>query len=313
MGRSILFVLGQAGTAAYLAPVLRYWASWDGAPVWSVWVTEPAGIRLSAEGLGMFSAPEDLSSAWEALSPGLVVVSASQTSLEAEAIRLAQRDAVPIHAILDTWYGYARRCAGQRFARVLVIDSVAAQSAVQEGIDPETVLVVGHPGWEDLPPLPAADARQILFVSQPIRRLYGSELGYDERSAFGLLETVARQRPDLIREIVFSPHPEDDFVPPDGIRVVKGRQGIAEAGTVVGLFSSLLVDALVAHRKLILLHPGQDRPAISLFGERQVGVSAGDGAGLVRALEGAGGADFDLASAVIGSCERLTALWGRET
>lgn len=309
MAKPILFVLGQSASVSYLAPVWRTWPS--DAPGWFVLGTSHAVDRMRLEGFDVDSRCLSSSSkkAWEDLLPGLLVVSASGSQIEREAISLARQNGIKVVAILDTWYGLIRRCRSDNFDLVLVIDEVCRQTLVEHGLDSSMVSVVGHPGWETVAPLASVNPHVVMYVSQPVRHFYGSSLGYDEWSAFELLRDASRRRPDLIQEIIFAPHPGDHMPPPDGHKTVAGREGLAVAGTVVGLFSSLLVDASIAGKNVILLHPGRGAAVISPFGPHYCS-GAGDVNCLIQRMEHPAKIGIDYEQILRGSCERVCALWG---
>lgn len=255
--------------------------------------------------------PEDgsLLSLWKNLAPDLVVTSASGTELEAQTITLSREHGVAVVAILDSWYGYARRLGNQIPDHIVVIDDVAAADAVREGLPADRLRIVGHPAWERVLVLPDTNLKVVLFVGQPIRQQYGNDLGYDQHTAFRLLQQAAELRPDLIEDVLFSPHPADDMKPPSEIESVTGAEGLQRAGIVTGMFSSLLVEAALAGRHVVSLHPGTDAPAICPFGGKADLPHAGSVDAVIATLLNPKRTAAGLRTQLAGSNDRLDQLF----
>ncbi len=270
MPRPILFAVGQAGSAEYLIPLWRRWLAQEPKASWRVAASPAARERILSSGLRGVpfvadeSNPETLARSLGDWKPELVLASASHASVEATVIAFARRHSLPVMRFIDTWYGYRNRLdADGRLdlpSKVFVINNNAIEQAIAEGLPREILEPVGQPAWEAVTPLPPADRRQVMFVSQPVERHYGKCLGYTEATSWKLIYETARHRPDLIEGLIFAPHPEDTMPPPkpEGIiRIARrGRDALGDAGTVVGMFSSLMVDALLAGRPVVSLQPG---------------------------------------------------------
>lgn len=271
MPHQILFVVGQSATVAYLAPLWRNWLSRKEPAGWKVLAAKPAAERAEYErlvGLPMtviesddIKDIEEVLSGWTA---ECVIMSASFAPVERAAVAFARRHRVPLARIVDTWYGYRRRLENPAGIlelpdRLLVIDREAAAEAVAEGIPPDIVEVVGQPAWENVRILPPGDRRDVLFVSQPIERYYGMSLGYTEKTVWQLFYQTVQAYPHLVRQILYAPHPEDDMPPPGmpGVTVVEsGLLSLPAVGSVVGMFSSLVTDALLSGRHVVSFQPG---------------------------------------------------------
>ncbi len=321
MQRQILFAVGQDGSVEYLAPLWRRWLDSTPAPGWRVALSAGARERLphlDLEDLPVVAGePGSVTSLEAALGswrPDIVLASASYCPVEEAAFRYARRRGIAVMRFIDTWYRYRDRLctAGGVFAvpdRVLVIDEYAVAEARAEGVPGEALLTVGHPAWEVVSRLPAADRRDVMFVSQPVARFYGDVLGYTERSAWDEFLEVARARPDLVRRILFAPHPNDDMPPPpanDLVTVVpSGRKALAEVGTVVGMFSSLLADALLAGRHVVSFQPHAVGIDMNAMGRDSFMPRARTTAELVEALAGESACAAELRRALAGSCDRL--------
>lgn len=237
------------------------------------------------------------------------VLALSMTGAEAECalIAAAHKWGLPAVQLLDTWGPYQHRVREPMAKRVAVVDAAARAEAIAAGIAEKRIAIVGQPAWEQAKPLPEADATTVAFLSQPIARLYGTSLGYTEASALAMLEEVAAARPDYVRRIVVVPHPAGDLTTGDK-RAVPLAQALAEAGTVVGMFSSAMADALIGGRRVLSLQPcavGEDRSPLSRHGRIR---RANTAAELVSALGFQSVRGSDLANMLAGSTARLAAL-----
>lgn len=271
MPRPILFVVGQSATVAYLAPVWRRWLQRGQPASWRVLAGPAAAHRILYENLdGLPWTAIESDSAIElqrglgAWRPECLVMSASFAPVERAAILFAEQHAIPVARIIDTWYGYRRRLlwSGDQIRlpdRLLVIDDAARDEAIAEGIPKAIIEVVGQPAWEHVGRFPAGDRRDILFVSQPIERFYGESLGYTEKSVWRLFSETIRAFPELARNVYYAAHPDDDMLPPNDPRVTvvdSGLLTLPKVGTVVGMFSSLVTDALLSGRHVVSFQPG---------------------------------------------------------
>ena len=303
----LLFVVAQVGTAAYLEPLWRRWL--DRPPVleWCVVASESVRARITANGLTNLP----LQSETTEFRADRVVASASNSALEESA--LGRAASARIARIVDTWYGYRRRLIGHHGDlmlpdHVLVIDREARRHAIDEGLPADRITVVGHPAWEQVAPLPAVGRDRVLFVSQPVQRHFGDTLGYNERTTWKLFHETARRHPALVTEIHFAAHPEDDMpVPqePDVTVVPDGRAALAEVGTVVGMYSSLLIDAALAGRHVVGLQPGANGTGLRAVGPNGMVPLARTVEGLVAALSAAPPETDGLRRELKDSCRRL--------
>ncbi len=319
MPRRILFAVGQAGSTEYLIPLWRRWLSRKPNVSWRVAASPSAhrrietaelnGIPLLADGCDN---PQMLASALGPWRPDLIFDSASGAAIEAAASKFGRMLGIPIVLLVDVWYGYRARFGANGSAelpeKIFVIDDQAVREAVREGLPENLLLPVGHPGWEEVAALPPADRRHVMFASQPVRRYFGESLGYTEASSWRMLLETAYRRPDLITKLVFAPHPDDEVQPPaedDLVRVARGRDAMADVGTVVSMFSSLMTDALLAGRHVISLQPnavGADR---SSMGRERMIARATTAEELVAALSAPSPEPAELRAALKDSCARL--------
>lgn len=194
----------------------------------------------------------------------LLVLSASADRREDELRKHAKAAGVATVQIIDTWYNYRGRFAaiGEDPSMVdwpdavLVIDEGARREAAAEGIPASKLVIAGQPAWEQAIPLPEGDMGHVLFVDQPIRDRVGSGLGYDEYSAFAILEHGIRTSAGRWRAAMVCLHPERRGVSPFPVEPIPSAEGLARAEVVVGMFSSLMLDAFLGGKRVLSLQPG---------------------------------------------------------
>ena len=206
--RTILFAAGQAGSVAYLRPLLERWLASKTAPDWRIALTKDCRDRLAARDAERYRVLRDEPKTIEDLellladwSPDLVVAATSRTAVEDIAFHYARARKLPVLRFFDTWYHYRERLSltNGDFAlpdKVLVIDACAVTEAEQAGVPRHLLTAVGHPAWEAIDILPTADRRDVMFVSQPVRRHFGETLGYTEDQVWRSLveiDTVIRE------------------------------------------------------------------------------------------------------------------------
>ncbi|MDW3206332.1 MAG: hypothetical protein R8L07_12420 [Alphaproteobacteria bacterium] len=298
----LLVVLAEAGAAAYLAPVLRAWSETEPGFEWSVVATAVASARLPVEALGarlkhaaLNRGEQREAAEWiDRLSATALLCSAGGWPMEHGAVAEARSQHLPVCQFVDTWTNYARRFradvpGGLRLPdRLLLIDEQGVKEAVAEGIPRSLCATCGHPVWETISELDPTDSRASVFIGAPVYRDYGTELGYTESDSWAMLEKVRRDRPDLISDLLYAPHPEQTDladIDPNRIRPYHSRQLETEIGQVFGIFSAPLVDAYLSGRRSVSIQPnavGQDMWPLSRFGFAPRARSEEE---LIRALE----------------------------
>jgi len=203
----------------------------------------------------------------EGLSPGTAVVVTSTSYAESErvAVQWARQNGVPCAQLVDSWYGYRQRITltnGEALLpdEIWLFDGDARRDAAAEGLPQERLRIVGSPAWESVSVLPEAPASHVLLIDQPVAADMGDRLGYDENDFMLLVTDVLEQDGGGDLRLCVAPHPRrcgPILSLPKGTKVVRdAREELARCGTVIGMFSSLLIDAFLAGRHVISVQPG---------------------------------------------------------
>ena len=319
----LLVLLVEAGAAAYAAPLLARWSDVDPGFDWRVAATPVAATRLP---VGL--APErvitreiDRESAENGgglvtdAKPAMLLSSAGGWAAERAAVAAAQAASVPTVQFVDTWTNYlyrftsAGRTAPQFPDRIVVIDETAVSEAVAEGLPAARIVACGHPVWEGIDLLPPTESRDTVFIGGPVRRDYGSTLGYTEDDCWDMVLSVRAARPDLIDDLYYAPHPEQTTLRnvDDSMIVTYGADMLkADIGQVLGIFSAPLTDAYLAGRRSISVQPGAagaDKWPLSRFGFAPRATTMDD---LIAALEAEPDRDGLLRRSLKDSCRRVS-------
>lgn len=320
MSGSILFVVGQSSTVAYLAPLWQRWLQRATEITWRVIATESALKRIELEDLDGLPLVPVVDANLAALNhclgdwrPEGLVMSATSAPIERTACEFAQLEGKPTARIIDTWYGYRRRLSDENGKlylpeKLIVIDEPAAQAAMAEDIPRDIIEILGQPAWEHVELLPPADRRDVLFVSQPIRRNYDMSLRYTEQTVWEFFVETMQSYPDLFRHVYYSVHPDDDMPPPEmtGVEVVRsGAATLAKVGTAVGMFSSLLTDALLAGRHVVSFQPNNSDSNLANMGRRNFVPHALTPDELAAALSAAAPDVGEMRDVLRDSCDRV--------
>lgn len=320
--KRILFVAVETNAAAFLAPLLLRWHNRPEVKSWRLIAAPYANEQFSriadrVPRIVTENSPQGLAAALKGLSaqnwePEALVVSAGGHPLEFAALEACK--GLPRAQFIDTWTNYRRRFEGPSgmsvAERVFVIDDNAVREAEDAGLPRERMVVTGQPSWENVAPLPAAPRSRVLFLSAPVIDGYGSSLGYGERDCWQIVQQVRAERPDLVAELSFAPHPVEkhpDAAALAGAKLVRyDRSLLASIGTVIGMFSSPMIDAFLAGRVVVSVQPGavgMDQCPLSRHGYID---RVGDAKALAAALEKPKSADRErFAGAFRNSTDRL--------
>ena len=200
--------------------------------------------------------------------------------------KFAADQAVPSLAVLDQWQNYVTRFSGPSAGEQLgympsciaVMDETVRRDMVSQGFPAERIFVSGHPRFEVLRDYVArtdrdaargkvaelgleSDARIVTFVSEPARRFFAAEEGFDEVSILVALLDCCRGWADSGPiDIALKYHPRnipEDFaeiVEPateSGLRLhhivgeIEPWDLLMASDVVVGMISILLVDSVL--------------------------------------------------------------------
>lgn len=265
--KHILFILAQAGQAAFVAPILEHWKSSKlSAHSYSLLPSDVAlkyldqGIVDSASAIYSW---DDLNSFTDQQGFDLIISSATKNNLEVEISVLCAQNSIPHIQFVDTFYDVEERLKASsnqasRPSSIWVLDGVIAQM-----LDFKNVTAVGHPFWEmalDKPKNFQKD-RKVIFAAQPISEVFqlSDTLGYDEQIVWAHLCNIQKQYPDLISELIYAPHPAQKHLPElsgENCRFLNDNEDAILAGEyMVGMYSAILVEAHLREQKVISFQP----------------------------------------------------------
>ena len=262
MSQPILFVVSQTSTVCYLAPLWRLWLVGQSQISFIVLVNSVAAQQVRKENIDGLNWIEMKSNACDYLDQQFAVVrpknlitsTGHSSKLEDEALQFASKHRLPTARIIDTWYAYRSRIGtlkeiDQINTKVLVIDEVAKIEAIVDGVPKNMIEIVGQPAWEHLPLLDNRNRSKVLFASQPIQHIYKTQLGYTEETVWNIILQARAMRPDLFTDLICALHPEGLDIAAKERDVVFTNNGpsyLKEVGTVIGMFSSLMTEALLS-------------------------------------------------------------------
>lgn len=285
MKSRLLFVVVETGAANYLAPLWGHWISQGVGIEWKIIAAPGAATFLSnhfsnpPEVFEVSDRAEDLEPWLNGWQPQRILCSAgAQYPLEHAARRYARMHGIQVIQFIDAPYNYGLRFPSQESDRlpdaILVADERISAEAAAEGVPKQLLAPLGHPAWESAKPMPAAPSKSVLFIGSPIAAHYGRRLGYDEWDAWNAVRDAAILRRDLLEVLMYAPHPvqreiSEQTVEPARL-ITNSAEGIARAGTVLGMFSMPMFDAFFAQRRVVSVQPaaiGPDLCALSRWGQ----------------------------------------------
>lgn len=149
---------------------------------------------------------------------GLVTGTSWGNMLELKVIAACKEARIPTISILDYWSNYQARFKDDLGNFIfpdtyIVMDELAAQEAIQEGVPANILRVLGHPGLDKyiLQRRKTAffgNKNKLLFLSQPLSALYGKGLGYTEQQVLEECILAVQGNDDYSLSVKF--HPKDD-------------------------------------------------------------------------------------------------------
>jgi hypothetical protein len=219
-----------------------------------------------------------------------------------ELARRSRAAGLRVECVLDNWMNYRRRLEMDGGELLVpdayhVMDALARQRAIDEGLPAEVVSVSGHPGLAELAVL-SGDARVLLrrriaellgfeasrglivWVSEPAAREQAA--GYTEEQALGELCAAVRANAGHWAICVLA-HPREDRALvqvawtrrslglPGGVLLpgdITAREAVGAAHGVAGMTSILLYESWLLGRPTLSLQPGLARPDLRIYRDR---------------------------------------------
>ncbi|MEB3238277.1 MAG: hypothetical protein VKO64_11725 [Candidatus Sericytochromatia bacterium] len=270
MRARLIVFSSDPGGASCLIPVLK-----DLPESWALKVFAGRDAREAFANAGFDPVATEPDSIDEMLEGRVTAVLTSASSLPERDMtekrlwrRAAERD-VPSLAVLDQWQCYVARFSGPQGREPLgylptaiaVMDEQARTEMIREGFPEDRLVVTGQPALgvvrERVVSLKAADSTpgaRVTWFSQPLRALFGRDLGFDEHDMLGIVRTamgmLGEGRPRLVCKL----HPRErreDFPPDEAdFEVVAGDRDndalLAASDVVLGMSTVMLVHAVLA-------------------------------------------------------------------
>lgn len=298
----ILFTAGDVGGARALLPVIQ---ECDSRRL-SFFVLNHGYIsRECPSPLPKVSPPNDLTSAtvaaWLAdLKISVLVFGSSiHDTMPLTLARQAQGHGLAVVHVLDNWSNYRRRLEHDGLPMLIpdiytVMDEMACEGAVAEGIPFECIRITGQPALASLADeftsfpngLKEHEPFQLLFISEPVEADQGTGpesphfRGYTEKTVLRLLYQALQPYSNQIILSVL-PHPrekrdglEDTWqAARGGLRGAilpgdNGRRHVLAADGVIGMASILLYEAWLVAKPVFSLQPGLRTPSLRMLEKR---------------------------------------------
>lgn len=298
----ILFAAGDVGGAQALLPIIQ---ECDGRRV-SFFVLEHGCLSAQCPtSWPKALPPKDLDpatvSAWLAdrKISALVFGSSVHDTMPLTLARHAQEHGLAVVHVLDNWSSYRRRLEHDGLPLLIpdiytVMDELAYEAAVVEGVAAECIRITGQPALASLAAEAAMFAKgekeegalHLIFVSEPVEADQGGGLespqfrGYTEKTVLTLLCQALQPYSGQIRLSVL-PHPREDRhgledswqAAKGGLRGAilaggDGRRQVMAADGVVGMASILLYEAWLLGKPVLSLQPGLRTNALRVLAQR---------------------------------------------
>lgn len=272
--KRIFFGANDAGGANAIAPVAAELAN-RGA-IFKGFASGPARAIFTERGISSIDADllsdVELDPAFDDFRPEIVLVGTSVGfTVEKRLTIRANARIVPSIAVLDFWSNYSLRFSKDKkdFAYlptvVCVMDERARDEMVAEGFAPKRIAVTGNPHFDhfaDGITRANEDSKEILFISQPLSEMRNfTDYGFDEFDAASDIAEAMQRVHGLHLNIRL--HPKEDVHKYDkylgenvSIADAALPAAISRAGLIIGIFSSVLIQAAAAGKYVISYEPG---------------------------------------------------------
>lgn len=279
----LIFAAGDVGGARALAPVAHLAAS-SGHQTWFVQhgaIAQDYADQDVAWNWISLDKPQSLLSKFDF--EMVVFASSVKDSMALELALSAQAHGLPTAHVLDNWSNYAERLIHQNGQRLspdvyAVMDDLAYQSALCEGVEPDSLVITGAPALAHITAQVPNPAGGIIFVSEPVSLDQGRDpacssfRGYTEDQVLALLLEVLQPWGKQINLQVF-PHPREDpvrlvhvietqgdCVPCAVLTADEKPAALANARAITGMSSILLYESWLAGLPTLSLQPGLRLP-----------------------------------------------------
>ncbi|NHN33882.1 hypothetical protein [Paenibacillus agricola] len=283
--RHILFLAHDPGGCDVTRPVFNRLKEQD-KPA-NYFCVGPAAVLLQEYAITEIDLFQYLSQQLELGNIAVLVTGTSWgTDAELRAIRLCQSYNVSTISILDYWSNYSMRLMDQSNDRItpdfyIVMDELAKQEAIKDGVSDSIIRVLGHPGLdvyihndhEQKNEIYGVVNANILFLSQPLSLLYNDALGYTEYSVLESLINAANEA-DMKIHVKF--HPKDDlsFKEKYQLLAVEGDllHLVPKYELIIGMSSMALLHAVLMGKTTVSYQPNLRKADMSIT--NKLGLSA---------------------------------------
>lgn len=276
MHPKVLFVVGDTGSASYCMPL---WEKWKNKKKnnWKIlgedYVVKALNLyKYSEELIDNYNKKISFEKNLEFLNwkPDIIFCSATFKKIETDSIIYSKNKNLKGIQFFDTWYNYYKRLVkidNKILAKkVCVINKTAIRDAVLEGVDKKRLVIIGQPYFEKIrvkktkkPP-----NNNIMFINQPISKY--KELGflnYDEKDVWDILLPAMKKVRSKYKNFYFAMHPQENKISLKK-KIIKdlnitflrnGQEGLEQSDTILGIFSSLMIDAFFINKKVVSIQP----------------------------------------------------------
>lgn len=245
--KTILFFARDPGGANVIIPVYKKMESMYHCLVYA---KEFAYERIRREGIPVINIEEESGEEKEEIldflkkiSPQIIITGTSLNDFTERYLwKAAEELGIKSFAILDQWMNLGIRFSAYNYdeieeyrknrihsflpSRILVMDELAKDSMIQEGIDDNRIIVTGQPHFDVICDM-YEQAKEsydknywnIVFVSEPISHDYDNDRekdfywGYNEKTIFNELYQCVKELSDkysIKSRIIIRPHPRED-------------------------------------------------------------------------------------------------------
>ncbi|MFH1019059.1 MAG: hypothetical protein V1782_00400 [Pseudomonadota bacterium] len=248
-----------------------------------------------------FGFPDNTAMAWLTTLDltGLVFGSSVHDTVPLTLARQIKEMGLLVVHVLDNWSNYRHRLEHDGLPmlvpdRYTVMDQLAWEAAVVDGVPAEIIMITGQPALASLVgecsgSLPKSQTQgpiKLLFVSEPVEADQGSGpaspkfRGYTEKTVLRLLCQSLQPYADQVTLSIL-PHPREDRQALAGlwdeikldlagmiVAETNGRQQVLAVDGVIGMASILLYEAWLVGKPVLSLQPGVSDRSLRMLAQR---------------------------------------------